>query len=104
MTATATAPTATTAGSAATLAVPSLSQFTRIRAGAVIVRHGHILAVEYDDNLAGLHYNLPGGGLEPGESLHDGVRREVLEETAAHVEVGRLLLVTEWGPRLFADH
>src|SRR3712207_8409262 len=48
---------------------------------------GAVLMVEYDE--WGLHYNLPGGGLERGESLHEGVRREVLEETSAEVEVGR---------------
>jgi 8-oxo-dGTP diphosphatase len=77
-------------------------QVVRIRAGAVIVRNGAVLAVEYDDE-NGLHYNLPGGGLERGETLREGVQREVMEETSAEVDVGRLLLITEWKPRPFGS-
>jgi 8-oxo-dGTP diphosphatase len=36
-------------------------------------------------------WNLPGGGLEPGELPNEGVCREVLEETGLIVEVERLV-------------
>ncbi len=36
-------------------------------------------------------WNLPGGGVEPGESPWDCVRREVEEETGLKVEVSRLI-------------
>lgn len=36
-------------------------------------------------------YDLPGGGLEPGESPEDGIRREVLEETGLRASVVRSL-------------
>ncbi|MBT3817459.1 MAG: NUDIX domain-containing protein [Candidatus Magasanikbacteria bacterium] len=36
-------------------------------------------------------WNLPGGGLETGESPWDGVIREIKEETGFHVEVTKLL-------------
>ena len=32
-------------------------------------------------------YKFPGGGVEPGESEHDALRREVLEECGAHVQI-----------------
>ncbi|OGZ64254.1 MAG: hypothetical protein A3A98_02635 [Candidatus Staskawiczbacteria bacterium RIFCSPLOWO2_01_FULL_40_39] len=36
-------------------------------------------------------WNLPGGGLEKGESPWDGVKREVKEETGLGVEISKLI-------------
>jgi 8-oxo-dGTP diphosphatase len=36
-------------------------------------------------------WNLPGGGVEPWESVSEGVVREVREETGLEVEAGRLI-------------
>ncbi|MEL4357563.1 MULTISPECIES: NUDIX hydrolase [unclassified Luteococcus] len=36
-------------------------------------------------------WTCPGGGIEFGEQIVDGITRELLEETGYHVEVGRLL-------------
>ncbi|MFC4777284.1 NUDIX domain-containing protein [Paenibacillus sp. GCM10023252] len=62
----------------------------------MIIQNDCVLLVEYDNN--GIHYNLPGGGLEPGEIIKDGVAREVLEETTAEVTVGSLALIYEMAP------
>ena len=40
-------------------------------------------------------YWFPGGGLEPGETSEEGLRRELMEEAALEIEVGRLLYVSE---------
>ena len=70
----------------------------RVSATAAIVRDGALLLVEFDEPGPGLHYNLPGGGHEAGESLRETARREVREETCAETDVGRLLLVAEYVP------
>lgn len=71
----------------------------RVRAGALILRAGQVLLCEYDDDLRGLHYAFPGGGVEMGETLYATIHREVYEETCAEVEIQRLLLVYEYIPR-----
>lgn len=39
---------------------------------------------------------LPGGGLEDGEALLDGITREMLEETGIHPIIGRLLFIYQF--------
>jgi ADP-ribose pyrophosphatase YjhB (NUDIX family) len=39
---------------------------------------------------------LPGGGLDEGEALIDGVKREMLEETGVEARVGDLLYVQQF--------
>lgn len=68
----------------------------RVRPTALIVKDNSILLVEYDDH--GIHYNLPGGGAEPGETLIEGVIREAYEEMNADIEVGPLALIYEFAP------
>jgi ADP-ribose pyrophosphatase YjhB (NUDIX family) len=47
-----------------------------------------ILLMQRSDNG---HWGLPGGYLEPGESVQHAAAREVREETGWRVEVGRLI-------------
>ena len=49
---------------------------------------GEILLIQRADNA---HWGLPGGHVEPGESVAQAAAREVLEETGFAVEVGRLI-------------
>ena len=59
----------------------------RLGASAVIVQDNQLLLVKFDAEDVGVHYNLPGGGVEDNELLEDAVRREVLEETCMQVDV-----------------
>ena len=73
------------------------SGLIRVGAYSVIVESGQVLLVKFDDEY-GPHYNFPGGGHDPGETLPETVARETLEETTAAVNVGKLLVVTEYPP------
>jgi 8-oxo-dGTP diphosphatase len=33
-------------------------------------------------------YKLPGGGIEDNEDIHEGLKREILEETGCHASIG----------------
>ena len=67
----------------------------RVAANAFVVRDGQALLVEFSGGTEREHYNFPGGGVEVGETLVEGVRREVREETCIEVDVERVLLVVE---------
>lgn len=69
----------------------------RVGANAIVVEDDRLLAVAFDDD-TGHHYNLPGGGVEPGESIADALVREVREETTVTVAVGELAFVHEYEP------
>ena len=66
----------------------------RKRAAAVIVRDGRVLMVHERSRRSGggEWWTLPGGGLEPGETPEQAVRREVFEETGLVVAAAKHVL------------
>ena len=63
----------------------------RLSVSAVVRRSqeaSDILLMKRSDNA---HWGLPGGYVEPGESVVSATRREVREETGYEIEVGRLV-------------
>ncbi|MFF4574062.1 GNAT family N-acetyltransferase [Streptomyces sp. NPDC001410] len=48
---------------------------------AVVDPEGAVLLFRYDNVEVGVHWTLPGGGLEPGEGPVEGALRELAEET-----------------------
>ncbi|MGA9060889.1 MAG: NUDIX hydrolase [Terracidiphilus sp.] len=59
--------------------------------GAVVVEEGRVLLVRRGSEPLKGHWTLPGGALEVGETLAQGVVREVREETGLDVEVVELI-------------
>jgi 8-oxo-dGTP diphosphatase len=59
---------------------------------AVIERDGrYLIAQRLPKAVFALHWEFPGGKVEPGEDDATALRRELVEELAAEVEVGELL-------------
>jgi len=63
----------------------------RVSVSAVVRRRdepNRILLMQRSDNQ---HWGLPGGYVEPGESVQCAAQREVREETGFEIELGRLI-------------
>jgi 8-oxo-dGTP diphosphatase len=63
--------------------------------GAVVIDGDHVLLIRRGQEPMKGQWSLPGGVLEVGETLLDGVRREVLEETGLEVEPVALIEVLD---------
>jgi len=64
-----------------------------IGVGAVVIAQGRIVLVKRAHEPLKGEWNLPGGGVELGESLQHACAREVLEETGLEVQVGSVIEV-----------
>lgn len=72
---------------------------------AILIEDGRLLCIQKRDD-EGLYVLLPGGGQEPGETIHDTLRRECLEEIGAEIEINDLRFVRDYlgQNHEFADH
>jgi 8-oxo-dGTP diphosphatase len=68
--------------------------------GGVIIAEGKALLIKRGGPPLEGQWSIPGGMLELGETLRDGVHRELREETGLTVRVGELVEVFE---RIFKD-
>lgn len=71
---------------------------TYTAAGAVVVAADTVLMVR-QRRAYGVHWELPGGYDEQGESLEETAAREVREETGLSVEIGDLVCTLVWERR-----
>jgi len=73
--------------------------YESIRTRTLVLHDGCILLhpPEMDGGIWGTGaWGLPGGGIEPHESLADCAQREVFEETGVTVRVGTIAFLQEW--------
>jgi 8-oxo-dGTP diphosphatase len=67
--------------------------------GAVVVRDDELLLIRRGHGPAGGYWAVPGGKVEFGETVHEAVVRELLEETGLHGVADRVIghaeLITE---------
>jgi 8-oxo-dGTP diphosphatase len=68
--------------------------------GGVVIAGGRALLIRRGNPPLEGEWSIPGGTLEVGETLLDGVKRELAEETGIEVRVGELIEVFE---RIFPD-
>ena len=68
--------------------------FIRIRAAAIIVENGRVLLEKHAKD-GREYWVLPGGGVDPGETLSEGLRRELREEIGVETETGDLAFACE---------
>lgn len=66
-----------------------------IGVGAVAVQDGRVLLVRRGNEPLKGHWTLPGGMLEVGETMAEGVKREMREETGLEVEPIELVEILE---------
>lgn len=71
-----------------------------VMVGGVIEKDGKYLLVQEGKDKCKGKWNLPAGHLEVNESIFDGAKREIYEETGCHVELTGLL---QFSNRVFED-
>ncbi|RXZ77411.1 NUDIX domain-containing protein [Paenibacillaceae bacterium] len=75
-----------------------MSSHIRIRPTALIIEDNQILFIEYSESQNELHYNLPGGGVEAGESITETLERELWEEANIQINIGPIAFLYEYNP------
>ena len=78
----------------------------RVCVRGIINHNGKLFAqkLKNSDGKAANYWCTPGGGVDLGESLHDALHREMIEETGVAPQIGRLLLVQQFASDGTSNH
>ncbi|MEO5690782.1 MAG: NUDIX hydrolase [Candidatus Saccharimonadales bacterium] len=70
----------------------------RVTVRGLIIKDNTVFAVrhKHDYNTTNSFWCTPGGGLDDKETLHDGVTRELIEETGVTPQIGKLLIIQQF--------
>jgi ADP-ribose pyrophosphatase YjhB (NUDIX family) len=71
----------------------------RVNVRGIIFKDGTLLAQQLtpaSDGTVREYWCTPGGGIEDGESLHEALHREMIEETGVVPQIGRLLFIQQF--------
>ena len=70
----------------------------RINVRGIIFNQGKLLLTKFrqEDGSESKNWGTFGGGLDPGESIQDGLRREMIEETGITPRIGKLLFIDQF--------
>lgn len=71
----------------------------RVNVRGIIFKDGKLLAQQLTPGSDGIvrdYWCTPGGGINDGESLHEGLHREMIEETGIAPAIGKLLFIQQF--------
>lgn len=69
----------------------------RIAVRGIAFEDGKLFAVKHKEKMVPSDFwAIPGGGLDPGESLEDGLHREMIEEMGVAPKIGKLLFIQQY--------
>ncbi len=76
-------------------------KFPILSAGGIIMIDGKVLIIKRKAEPDAGKWSIPGGAINVGEKIRDGLRREIFEETALEVKVENLIDIAE---KIFRDN
>lgn len=68
----------------------------RIRVNGILIEQDQLLMVKHRMGNGRILWSVPGGGMHFGDTAHENLKREFLEETTLDVEIGAYLFVHEY--------